>query len=35
MCKPLPSVLNIAGKYNFKTFKFKRNKVIKEIIKIL
>jgi len=35
MCKPLPSVLNIADKYNFKTFKFKRNKVIKEIIKIL
>jgi hypothetical protein len=35
MCKPLPSVLNIADKYNFKTFKFKRNKVIKEIISIL
>ena len=35
MCKPLPSVLNIADKYNFKTFKFKRNKGIEEIIKIL
>jgi len=35
MCSPLPSVLNIANKYNFKTFKFKRNKVVREIIDIL
>jgi len=35
MCKPLPSVLNIAEKYNFKTIKFKRNLMIEEIINIL
>ena len=35
MCKPLPSVLNIAEKYNFKTIKFKRNNGVKNVIDIL
>ena len=35
MCKPLPSILNIANKYNFKEIKFTQNKTLSKIIDIL
>ena len=35
MCKPLPSILNTADKYNFKEIKFTQNHTLEKIINIL
>ncbi len=35
MCKPLPSILNIAEKYKFKEIRFKQNHTLEKIIDIL
>ena len=35
MCKPMPSILNIANKYNFKEIKFVHNHTLNQIIDIL
>ena len=35
MCKPLPSILNTANKYNFTKIKFTQNKTLSSIIDIL